>query len=144
MGYLPCKPAPGVLASLPATSPTTLQLCSVVLQRFHNVIEPDPLDFANKKFTFGVLPYLFGGGCCVLTGTNFMVRAAALFAVARRRPDATGSLQTEGPGRFQLFHEDQESEDVELGTRLHAAGYRSAFISTNLATGEVRSAGTCL
>jgi hypothetical protein len=56
----------------PAGIPT-VYLCAV--QSFHNVLQPDGFDMANQNFMMGHLPYVFGSGCCFITGTNFMARA---------------------------------------------------------------------
>ena len=41
-------------------------------------------------------------------------------------------------GTPQLLCEQEISEDIELGSRMHARGWKSVFIKQNLATGEVR------
>jgi cellulose synthase/poly-beta-1,6-N-acetylglucosamine synthase-like glycosyltransferase len=38
---------------------------------------------------------------------------------------------------FQLYSEEEVSEDLELGVRLHAAGYKSVLVCERLSTGEV-------
>lgn len=109
------------------------------LQSFHNVIKPDSFDAANRSFMFGHLPYIFGSGCCFITGTNVMVRARAAFRCSRFYNPASDALATarangEPP---QLLSEDEISEDIELGSRIHANGYKSIVVPENLATGEV-------
>lgn len=72
------------------------------------------------------------------TGTNVMVRCRAAFDVCK----TAQTLQTQygdGEDHRQLFTEDEISEDVVLGSRLHAAGYKGVFVAENVATGEVRS-----
>lgn len=68
-----------------------------------------------------------------------MVRARAAFRCSKFYNTATDSLEgaREG-GLAQLLSEEEISEDIELGSRMHAAGYSSIFITENLATGEVR------
>ena len=70
-------------------------------------------------------------------GTNFMLRANAAFAVSGTASGNAEAGLEEGLHRFEMFSEHQISEDVELGARLHAAGYKSAFTDANVATGEV-------
>jgi cellulose synthase/poly-beta-1,6-N-acetylglucosamine synthase-like glycosyltransferase len=71
------------------------------------------------------------------------VRARAAFrcsqafnAKAGRLRDSPVAAATGAPP--QLLSEDEISEDIELGSRIHAAGYSNVFIPENLATGEVR------
>lgn len=111
------------------------------MQAFHNVIEPDAIDAANKNFMFGQLPYVFGSGCCFITGTNVMIRANAVFKCSRFYDQNLGELRAGGPNGEppQLLSEDEISEDVELGSRIHAAGYKVIVVPENLATGEVLS-----
>jgi cellulose synthase/poly-beta-1,6-N-acetylglucosamine synthase-like glycosyltransferase len=110
------------------------------VQSFHNVIVPDAFDAANMNFMFGQLPYVFGSGCCFITGTNVMIRTSAIYRCSRFFDEATGELQACGPNGEppQLLSEDEISEDIELGSRIHAAGFRSVLVPENLATGEVR------
>lgn len=72
-----------------------------------------------------------------------MVRARAVFRASRAYDAASDRLRAQPgapPGAPpQLLSEDEVSEDIELGSRLHAAGYKSVFIPENLATGEVRA-----
>lgn len=68
-------------------------------------------------------------------GTNVMIRAQAAFAVSRY---AKTGFQSSS-GRNQIYSEDEISEDIELGSRIHAAGYKSVFVAERLATGEARS-----
>ena len=37
-----------------------------------------------------------------------------------------------------MYSEDEISEDIEIGARLHAAGWKGVFVAEKLATGEVR------
>jgi hypothetical protein len=67
-------------------------------------------------------------------GTNVMIRARAAFGVSRY---AKTGFQSE-TGHNQIYSEDEISEDIELGARIHAAGYKSVFIPRKLASGEVR------
>lgn len=88
----------------------------------------------------------------VATGTNVMIRARAAFQVCRY---AEMNAQTEvtrplGPveggvaeDNRQIYAEDEISEDVELGARMHAYGYKSVIVGERLASGEVRMA-VCL
>jgi cellulose synthase/poly-beta-1,6-N-acetylglucosamine synthase-like glycosyltransferase len=100
---------------------------------------PDAIDAANKNFMFGQLPYVFGSGCCFITGTNVMVRTNAVFRCSRFFDSHRGELHASGPNGEppQLLSEDEISEDVELGSRIHAAGYKVVLVPENLATGEV-------
>lgn len=98
-------------------------------------------------------------------GTNFFMRARAAFevseymevqaykdaeiaaeadAVARgdsatrdRVAPLNGDLLEDVP---MIFAEDKISEDIDLGSRLHAAGFKASFVAERLATGEVRCA----
>ena len=67
-----------------------------------------------------------------------MIRSRAAFKVCRfaEMQDAEGGAA--GSNR-QLYAEDEISEDIELGTRMHASGYKSVFVNEKLATGEVRT-----
>jgi cellulose synthase/poly-beta-1,6-N-acetylglucosamine synthase-like glycosyltransferase len=81
----------------------------------------------------------------VATGTNVMIRARAAFQVCRyaeknAQTDVTrplGGMVSED--RRQIYAEDEISEDVELGARMHAYGYKSVIVCERLASGEVRS-----
>ena len=89
------------------------------------------------------MPYAFGAGQCLITGTNVMIRARACFEVCKfaeqnETAAASGALEA-GVDNRQLYAEDEISEDIELGTRMHASGYKSIFICEKLATGEVRN-----
>ena len=107
-------------------------------QSFHNVIRPDSFDAANRNFMFGHLPYVFGSGCCFITGTNVMVRTVAAWKASKFYDPATGKLQAPGDGLPpQLLNEQEISEDIELGSRIHAGGWKGVLINENLATGEV-------
>lgn len=97
----------------------------LVPQAFHNTLEPDFLDNANKMFMYGLLPYFFGLGSTFITGTNFMVRSKAAFCAA--------ILDVDG----QIFSERLVAEDVHLGSRLHFLGYHSVVLNEELAYGEV-------
>jgi hypothetical protein len=68
-----------------------------------------------------------------------MIRARAAFAVSRYAKTGYQSSS----GHNQIYSEDEISEDIELGARIHAAGYKSVFIAERLATGEVRSPSPC-
>jgi hypothetical protein len=72
----------------------------------------------------------------VRAGTNVMIRARAAFGVSRYASQGFQSDQ----GRCQIYAEDEISEDIELGVRIHAAGYKSVLVPVKLATGEVRAA----
>jgi hypothetical protein len=65
-----------------------------------------------------------------------MIRARAAFKVCRFADDNKASIEG-GEDHRQLYAEDEISEDIELGTRMHASGYRSVFVNEKLATGEV-------
>jgi hypothetical protein len=68
-----------------------------------------------------------------------MVRARAAFEVCKFAvANAAASALEAGVDHRQLYAEDEISEDIELGTRLHASGYKSVFLCEKLATGEVR------
>ena len=62
-----------------------------------------------------------------------MIRARAAFQVSRF---AAQGFQSE-EGHCQIYSEGEISEDLELGTRVHAAGYKAVFVPDKLATGEV-------
>lgn len=47
-----------------------------------------------------------------------------------------GDLHADVP---MIFAEDKISEDIDLGSRLHAAGFKATFVAERLATGEVSS-----
>lgn len=66
-----------------------------------------------------------------------MVRAKSCFEVCQYA-DQNSEATLDGEDRRQLFTEDEISEDVVLGSRLHAGGFKGVFIAENLATGEVR------
>lgn len=40
------------------------------MQSFHNTVLPDCYDAANANFMFNALPYVFGSGCCFITGAR--------------------------------------------------------------------------
>lgn len=66
-----------------------------------------------------------------------MVRSRAAFEVCKFA-DANAEATADGEDHRQLFTVDEISEDVVLGSRLHAAGFKGVFVPENLATGEVR------
>lgn len=66
-----------------------------------------------------------------------MIRAKAAFEVCKFANANLTALEY-GVDRRQIYAEDEISEDIELGSRMHASGYKSIFISEKLATGEVR------
>jgi hypothetical protein len=66
-----------------------------------------------------------------------MIRARAAFKVCRFAEDNSANVEG-GEEHRQLYAEDEISEDIELGTRMHASGYKSVFVNEKLATGEVR------
>ena len=76
-------------------------------------------------------------------GTNVMIRARAAFQVCRyaetnAQADVTRPLGAAAPDdRRQIYAEDEISEDVELGARMHAHGYKSVIVGERLASGEV-------
>jgi hypothetical protein len=87
----------------------------------------------------GHLPYVFGSGCCFITGTNVMVRTKAAYCCSRFYDADTGSLVPARNGAPpQLLSEEEISEDIELGSRIHAAGFKCVLVPENLATGEAR------
>jgi cellulose synthase/poly-beta-1,6-N-acetylglucosamine synthase-like glycosyltransferase len=67
-------------------------------------------------------------------GTNVMIRARAAFKVSRYACSGFKGAS----GHRQIYAEDEISEDIELGARIHAAGYKFVFISERMSTGEVR------
>ena len=79
----------------------------------------------------------------VATGTNVMVRCRAAFDVCRTA-ETLEAQYGDGEQQRQLFTEDEISEDVVLGSRLHAAGYKGVFVAENVATGEVRYSAVAL
>ena len=64
-----------------------------------------------------------------------MIRARAAFAVSKFA--AAGFKGADG--HRQIYSEDEISEDIELGVRIHAAGYKSVYIGEKMSTGEVRA-----
>lgn len=72
----------------------------------------------------------------ICAGTNVMVRARSCFEVCQYA-ELNSEVNSDGEDQRQLFTEDEISEDVVLGSRLHAAGFKGVFIAENLATGEV-------
>lgn len=68
-----------------------------------------------------------------------MIRAKVAFAVSPTMSHAEREAAAEeGQDTRELFSEQQVAEDFEFGSRVQAAGFKSAFIDENLATGEVR------
>lgn len=68
-----------------------------------------------------------------------LIRARAAFEVGHYG-DQTGINTSKHKGRpTEIFSEDQPSADVLLGSRLHAGGFKGAYLRENLATGEVRT-----
>lgn len=69
-----------------------------------------------------------------------MLRARAVFLACKF--GEKGSGRTAGGGAAarsrQLFSEVLVAEDVDLGSRIHALGYKSVFLAEVLAKGEVR------
>ena len=72
-----------------------------------------------------------------------MVRARSAFEVCKFA-DANAEATCDGEDHRQLFTVDEISEDVVLGSRLHAAGYKGVFVAENVATGEVRYSAVAL
>jgi hypothetical protein len=71
-----------------------------------------------------------------------MIRARAAFQVCRyaavnAQTDVTRQLDAPSEDPRQIYAEDEISEDVELGARMHAYGYKSTVVGERLATGEV-------
>lgn len=73
----------------------------------------------------------------VATGTNMLISARAAFDVGHYGEQAGLNTSTHRGRPTQIFSEEQTSEDVLLGSRLHAGGYKGVFLRENLATGEV-------
>jgi hypothetical protein len=96
----------------------------------------DCFDSANADFMFAKIPFAFGAGQCYITGTNVMIRAKSAFAASRFA--ASGFAADDGSGHRQIYSEDMISEDIEIGARLHANGWKSVLVNEVLATGEVR------
>lgn len=71
-----------------------------------------------------------------------MIRAKAAFQVCKFASANLGALE-DGIDRRQIYAEDEISEDIELGSRMHAWGFKSIFIGEKLATGEVCCAVLC-
>ena len=65
-----------------------------------------------------------------------MVRSRSAFEVCKFA-EANAEATCDGEDHRQLFTVDEISEDVVLGSRLHAAGFKGVFVAENLATGEV-------
>eukprot|EP00892_Ulva_mutabilis_P012255 jgi/Ulvmu1/9401/UM051_0029.1 len=133
----------------------------LVPQSFFNLIIPDSFDTAGKDFTFIKMPFAFGASIIYITGTNFFMRARAAFdvseymevqgykdAVLAADADTAAKGESGAVDRVaplnrnpledvpMIFAEDKISEDIDLGSRLHAAGFKAAFIAERLATGE--------
>eukprot|EP00892_Ulva_mutabilis_P010707 jgi/Ulvmu1/8008/UM004_0244.1 len=114
-------------------------------QSFHNTIHPDFFDNANHNFMFRLMPYYFGAGCCFITGTNVLIRARAIFLACnfgqmQARRARFWHLRKQivaAPRGRQLFSEELIAEDVDLGSRIHALGFKSVFLDEILARGEV-------
>lgn len=73
-----------------------------------------------------------------------MIRARAAFQVCRyaemnAQTDVTRPLEQAQEDMRQIYAEDEISEDVELGARMHAYGYKSVIVVERLASGEVCS-----
>ena len=66
-----------------------------------------------------------------------MIRTRATYMASKFYNTERDALMLPDNGLPQLLSEDQISEDIELGSRLHAHGYKAVFIPENLATGEV-------
>ena len=80
----------------------------------------------------------------VFVGTNVMIRARACFLACKfgeqdQRRSSNGGALKSGTRSRQLFSEVLVAEDVDLGSRIHALGYKSVFLNEVLARGEVRS-----
>jgi hypothetical protein len=69
-------------------------------------------------------------------GTNVMIRAKGMFLASKFYDPQTDTL-LDNAGIPQLLCEHEISEDIELGSRMHAHGYKSILISERLVTGEV-------
>lgn len=82
------------------------------------------------------MPYAFGAGQCYITGTNVMIRARAAFEVCKFA-ELNANVGQTGIDTRQIYAEDEISEDMELGTRMHASGHKFINICEKLATGEV-------
>ena len=67
-----------------------------------------------------------------------MLRSKPAFAVTAEASKKSEASMEDGLDRREMWSEHQISEDVEIGGRLAAAGYKSAFTDANVATGEVR------
>lgn len=78
-------------------------------------------------------------------GTNVLIRARAVFLACkfgekqeRRKRFWHAHKQLSDPPRArQLFSEELIAEDVDLGSRVHALGFKSVFLDEVLARGEV-------
>jgi hypothetical protein len=71
-----------------------------------------------------------------------MMRARAVFMACkfgdtRSHSNSVADLESQSRKR-QLFSEVLVAEDVDLGSRIHALGYKSVFLDEVLALGEVR------
>jgi cellulose synthase/poly-beta-1,6-N-acetylglucosamine synthase-like glycosyltransferase len=83
-----------------------------------------------------------------IAGTNVMIRARACFMACkfgedklkRKRFWHVRKTTCAGSHNRQLFSEVLIAEDVDLGSRIHALGYKSVFLNEVLARGEVRRA----
>ena len=80
-------------------------------------------------------------------GTNVMLRARACFLACKfgkpsSKKRGQRTLESQRRSR-QLFSETLVAEDVDLGSRIHALGFRAVFLDEVLARGEVRPAPLC-
>ena len=67
-----------------------------------------------------------------------LISARAAFEVGHYGDEAGLNTRPNKGRPTQIFSEEQTSEDVLLGSRLHAGGYKGAFLRENLVTGEVQ------
>jgi cellulose synthase/poly-beta-1,6-N-acetylglucosamine synthase-like glycosyltransferase len=64
-----------------------------------------------------------------------MIRARAAYKVSRYAEQGFKGVG----GHTQIFSEMEISEDIELGARIHASGFKSVYVPHRLCTGEVRA-----
>ena len=67
-----------------------------------------------------------------------MIRARACFLACKFGEQQAGQVD-KGRRSRQLFSEVLVAEDVDLGSRIHALGYKAVFLDEVLARGEVRT-----
>ena len=110
----------------PPAAPAAPSRVGLVLtpQRYANVDErADIFNHSNRHFWEAMIPGLTAWGMVVCTGTNLVLRSAALVAVGG-------------------FPADTVTEDYLLGMELKMAGWEARYLPEYLATGEAPEDGS--